>query len=380
MRLFGVRDLAVAATLWPVIENGFSDAPTDPCIWWRGDWWSRGAFAELADECEARLREGGFGKGSRLAFAMPNCPEVFAFTLAAWRLGGSTASVDVNLASPKVPEYIASLEPFAAIVAETRPELADAIARAGTKCALSPLLGEPPSISGAIDHRRVSPNVALTLHTEGDGRPARAVEFTHEKIAAVIASIREAIPSMNEDDVMLNAISHYHAIGAIAGGIMPLALGMPQVMLSSVRPPRSAIRAMRETGVTIVPTTPKVLELLLAEPPTIPLPKTRMLFCGGGAIRQETEARAKLLFGTSPLHGWGVTATGGACAVERPGQERAGSYGLALSCFDISVRADDGSELPRGEVGRLRVAWRGGEVIETDARASIDEDGYLFLQ
>ena len=72
-----------------IIRDNLNRLPTEPFIWWQKTWWSRGAFLELIEECEERLRASNFKRGQRLALLMPNSPVLLATAVAVWRLCGA---------------------------------------------------------------------------------------------------------------------------------------------------------------------------------------------------------------------------------------------------------------------------------------------------
>ena len=99
-----------------LVTQNFVKAPTEPCLWWRGAWWSRGTIEEMAEECEANLAEGGFSPGRRLALVLPNSPLMLASSIAVWKLGGTVVPVSPQLKHPPLVEYLRSVDVFGAIV------------------------------------------------------------------------------------------------------------------------------------------------------------------------------------------------------------------------------------------------------------------------
>jgi long-chain acyl-CoA synthetase len=215
---------------------------------------------------------------------------------------------------------------------------------------------------------------------------------------ALLASILEIIPSVNEDDVILNAIPNYHSLGFVVGGIMPLASGMPQVVIPSFVPPKNTLSAIRTAGVTIIPAVPTMLSILLGGDREItPMSKVKFVFYGGGELMPGVAERAKEIFGVEPLEGYGLTEASSVLAVT-PGEgvARTGSSGKILSCFEAEVRDAEDHLLPFGSDGKL---WIRGEAVARgyyrvpdltaerfkggwfDAQdvVRIDEDGYITI-
>jgi long-chain acyl-CoA synthetase len=203
---------------------------------------------------------------------------------------------------------------------------------------------------------------------------------------------------MNEDDVILNAIPNYHSLGFVVGGIMPMAAGIPQVLVPSFTPPKNALAAIRAAGVTIIPAVPVMLSILLGGDRDItPMTKVKLVFYGGGALMPGIAERTREIFGVTPLPGYGLTEASSVLAVT-PSEEsiKRGTSGKILPCFDAKVVGDDGGPAPFDEDGRL---WIRGDAVargyygapgcsperfqdgwfDTQDIVRIDEEGYITI-
>ncbi|MEG2666992.1 MAG: AMP-binding protein, partial [Bacteroidales bacterium] len=79
----------IFVTAWQGKEN-------EDCIWWQGEWWTWNRLNDLALDCEEKLKNSGFTEGQRLILLLPNSPMVFALSIAAWRLGGAVAPLNMR--------------------------------------------------------------------------------------------------------------------------------------------------------------------------------------------------------------------------------------------------------------------------------------------
>ena len=334
----------------------------EPCLWWRGEWWSRGALDEMVSECESNLAKSGFKAGHKLGLIMPNSPLLLASCAAAWRLGGSVAPVNSQLKYPPLPHYLDSVGVFASIVSAELAGVAERLSEAGIPSATARLGDSIPPFEGRDVKTDTDSNVAAMFHTSGVEGTVKAVPITHENIITLLSSILEAIPSLNEDDVILNAIPNYHSLGFVVGGILPLAAGMPQVLVSSFTPPKNALYAIRTAGVTVIPAVPVMLSILLGgERNVTPMSKVKLLFYGGGALMPGIEERAREIFGVTPLQGYGLTEASSVLAVT-PSENamKPGTSGRILRCFDAKVLCEDGSPAEFNTEGRL---WIRGDAV-----------------
>lgn len=370
-------------------------APTEPCLWWRGEWWSRGALYEMANDCEASLRESGFSSGDRLALVLPNSPALLAASIAAWRLGGTIVPVSRNIRPAALIELMRRAGVFGAIVSAQRASLLDSLRLAGIPCSPAALDDASPAIEGKWSVQPGSSDTAALFHTDAPGGAIAAVPITHSNIMTLLSSIADSIPDLDEDDVMLNAIPNRHAFGLIVGGIFPLVSGMPQVLVPSMAKPKASLMASRIADVTIMPVNPTMLRMMLASEDVPPLSKVRMLFCGG-ATDEETDRRARAEFGVGPLRGFGMPEASGLISFTLPDEEPDGSFGRILPCIEHEIRDDSLSPMPPGSTGTL---WISGDAVcggyfaspelterrfrdgwfDTEISAMIDERGKLFL-
>ena len=345
-----------------MIVRGFEQAPSEPCLWWRGEWWSRGALEEMVSECENNLAKSGFRAGHKLGLIMPNSPLLLASCIAAWKLGGSVAPVNPHSKYPRLSEYLGGIGVFAAVVGSETGGIVEKMAKAGIPSVTAKPGDSIPAFEGRDEGIYTDSNVAAFFHTSGAGGIVKAAPITHGNIITLLSSILEAIPSLNEDDIILNAIPNYHSLGFVVGGMLPLAAGMPQVLVSSFTPPKNALYAIRTAGVTIIPAVPIMLSILLGgERNVTPMSKVKLLFYGGGSLMPGITERAREIFGVTPLPGYGLTEASSVLAVT-PSEEamKPGTSGRILRCFDAKILRDDGSAAEFNAEGRL---WIRGDAV-----------------
>lgn len=382
-----------------LIMQNFIKAPTEPCLWWHGAWWSRGALEEMVLDCGQSLKGSGFSKGHRLALFLPNSPIFLACCIAVWRLGGAVVPINPQLKSPSLREYLEKLDVFGAVAGGATAELLESLAEAEIPVVRVNSGDAMPLFAGRAESRPDEDSeMAVLFHTAGVSGAAKAVPITHGNIVALLSSILELVPSIDEDDVILNALPNYHSFGFVVGGMLPLAFGMPQVLLPSFVPPKTTLAAIRKASVTIVPAVPLMLSVLLeSERDTTPFSKVRLVFAGGGKILPALAERTKEVFGVDVLEGYGLTEASSVLAVT-PGKDaiRPGTCGRILSCFEAEVRGEAENPLPLGSEGRLWV--RGGAVaagyygapalslerfkdgwFDTQDIVRVDEDCYITI-
>jgi long-chain acyl-CoA synthetase len=107
-------------------------------------------------------------------------------------------------------------------------------------------------------------------------------------------------------------------------------------------------------------------------------------FCigGGSAIQQAVAEKCKKLTGCTILEGYGLSETSPILTINPVGAaEFSGTIGMPVPSTEISLRDDDGNEVPMGEPGEL--CARGPQVMagywnhEDATRDAMTEDGFF---
>ncbi len=116
------------------------------------------------------------------------------------------------------------------------------------------------------------------------------------------------------------------------------------------------------------------------------------------AVQRAVAEHWKRVTGNVLTQAWGLTETSPAACINRPGDDFNGSIGLPISSTVISIRDDDGKELPQGQSGEICVegpqVMRGywnrpdetekvmlpGQVLRTGDIGYIDPQGFVFIE
>jgi long-chain acyl-CoA synthetase len=116
------------------------------------------------------------------------------------------------------------------------------------------------------------------------------------------------------------------------------------------------------------------------------------------AVQKAVAERWKEVTGNVLTQAWGLTETSPAACINRPGDDFNGSIGLPISSTVISIRDDDGNELPQGQSGEICVegpqVMRGywnrhdetakvmlpGQVLRTGDIGYIDAQGFVYIE
>lgn len=382
-----------------IILSTFHSAPSEPCLWWHGVWWSRGALRELAEDCRESLLSCAFAPGQRLALLLPNCPLFWATCIAVWSIGGTIVPMNPRLELPTLLRNLALADVFGAVVHKEQEEKAVLLADRGIPCVIAPLAGVLPPFQGRAPQAETTTDIAAIFLTSGTTGDAKAVPITHSNFIHNMDACLKVVTQVDEEDVFLNALPNFHSLGFVACGLLPLVYGLPQAVVPSFMPPEGTLEAIRSAKVTIVPAVPLMISLLLGcvARGVSPPPSLSLIICGGDSFSTKLAQRAEQLLGVTVLEGYGLTETSPVLSVNPNKEEaRKGTCGKVLPCFELEIRGRDGQVVAPGTEGNLWV--RGKSVagsyfrmpqmtakrfvdgwFDTQDIVSLDEDGYLTV-
>jgi len=333
-------------------------------FWWRGTWWSRKVLSDLAGKCEEVLREAGFQEGSRLAVLLPNSPVFLAVMIAVWKLGGTLVPLNLQAGTSAIAATLMHAEVCGVLVPQGMEQVAQELSRSGIPAVQTSLEGVPP----VFTTRPVSltdPETAVLFYTSGTTGTPKAVPVSHGNLLDNVDRSVAHLTDLREDDIFLNVLPNFHALGFTTSGLLPLVGGFSQAIQSAFMPAESTLEAIRTAEVSVVVAVPTMITLLLAAIArgSLPPEELRILISGGDRFPEKLEERARKMLGVGVLEGYGLTETSPVVSVNpNYASQRLGTAGTILEGYDVEVRDAGGNVLPPGNEGTL---WlRGPSVFE----------------
>ena len=231
---------------------------------------------------------------------------------------------------------------------------------------------------------------AVLLHTSGtSGDPKVAVLRQRHLVSYVLGSVE--FMSAGEDEATLVSVPPYHIAGTAA--VLTSVYAGRRIVQLPAFDPAEWVRLVREQHVTHAMVVPTMLARIVDVLETSPggLPSLRHLSYGGGRMPLPIVERAlELLPDTNFVNAYGLTETSSSIAVLGAEEHRAaiagddpavrarlGSVGRPLPTVEITIRDEEGNELPAGEAGEIWV--RGDQVSgEYTSRSATDGDGWFM--
>jgi acyl-CoA synthetase (AMP-forming)/AMP-acid ligase II len=306
-------------------------------------------------ELEKTLGAGGVGPGDRVVLAIGNGPMFVAGLGAILRAGGcplllhaDTPAAEVARTAERfgagffVTDSLSTADLGAAGFEGREFSCNDWAAGAWARTGFSPGSDgpDPGDLAGVPLH----PTSGTT------GQPKLAVRPGD----AAVAEAQHYIDTIgiDEDDSILCTVPMSHAYGFGMCFMVPLLSGATVLTMRRFNA-KPVVEALAERRVTIFPTVPVVLDVLLMSVGDLVTP--RCITSAGAPLRERTATKAKDQWGATVRPLYGTTETGG-ITVARPDHEgrAAGCVGPPMEGVSLDIRPVEGANAEEG-VGELWV-------------------------
>ncbi len=265
------------------------------------------------------------------------------------------------------------------------------------KSALSAGLGqklEPPPLNGQ--------DIAFLQYTGGTTGVAKAAVLTQRNMVAnVLQTAAWVFPVMQGGGprVVITALPLYHIFALTVNCLAFLPFGARNVLITNPRDMPAFVAELKKYKFNFISGVNTLFNGLLNTPgfEAVDFTPLRCSFGGGMAVQAAVAERWKKVTGCVLTQGWGLTETSPVATANPIGAEFNGSIGLPISSTDVSVRADDGTEVAVGAIGEICVfgpqVMRGywnrpdetdkvmfGDWLRTGDIGRIDARGYVFIE
>jgi acyl-coenzyme A synthetase/AMP-(fatty) acid ligase len=182
---------------------------------------------------------------------------------------------------------------------------------------------------------------------------------------AAVAEARHYVDTIgiDERDLVLCTVPMSHAYGFGMCTMVPLLSGADLATLRRFTP-SGALRALREHPVTVYPTAPFALEMLLAEGGGAMPVAPRCITSAGAPLPERTAVQARESWGSTVRPLYGTTETGGisvACSDHDP--SAASSVGPPMRGVSIELRGDPDEGDDANDLGAGRLWIRSTSVM-----------------
>jgi long-chain acyl-CoA synthetase len=237
----------------------------------------------------------------------------------------------------------------------------------------------PPGVRGA--------DLACLQYTGGTTGRAKGAMLSHANLVANVRQINTWFSSRCKpgEEIVITALPLYHVYAMTCNCLAYLDLGGHDILIIDPRDTAAFIAELRKWKFSAMTGVNTLYQALVDHPDlqTVDFSHLKVVSAGGMAVMEFTARAWASATGTEILEGYGLSETSPVVSTNRPDlQAYSGSIGLPLPDTDISLRDDQGREVPPGEPGELCVKgpqvmagyWQDPEAT----RASFTHDGFLM--
>jgi len=362
------------------------------------------ALAEAVDQLAGQLAAAGIRRADRVAFALPNGPDVIAVLLAITALGAAAAPLNPAYTASEFGFYLGDIGPRLILLPEAGLQAAEQAAGAAAVRVLGVRpsgngAGAPALLDGGDPVGRAAyesggqDDVAVVLHTSGTTSRPKQVPLRQRNLMASARTIA-AHYRLGPGDVSFCLMPLFHVHGLLASAFASLSAGGAVVVPRRFTPRRFWPQS-RVLGTTWLSAGPTLHQMILdAADGDGPPASLRFARSCSSALSPALLDRAEREYGVPVLEAYGMTEASHQMASNPlpPGERIPGSVGVPTGT-EIAIVGRGGEPLPAGEPGEVVIrgpgVFGGYAVAVADAfydgwfrtgDQGVLAGGYLYLQ
>ncbi len=380
-------------------------------------------FEYLVDQFAAYLQHLGLKKGDRVAIMLPNTLQYPIALFGILKAGLIVVNTNPLYTPPEVAHQLKDagakaiivLENFANTLEKALPNLPDlnhiiitnvgdtfpwvkkhlinGIIRYVKKMIPAYHLPQAISWQQSIDHNHRFENVdidpkdlAFIQYTGGTTGVSKGAMLSHRNMVANVmqASTWISPKDFGSDDLVVTALPLYHVFSLTANCLTFLQLGARNMLITNPHDLNFFIKQIKNAGFTAFTGVNTLFNILLRHPKfsSVDFSKLKFTLSGGMALQSSVADKWLEITNSPILEAYGLTETSPAiCINPMSVREFNGSVGYPLPSTEISLRDDQGHEVPFGESGEICV--RGPQVMQgywqhpQETQAVFYDDGFL---
>jgi long-chain acyl-CoA synthetase len=245
-------------------------------------------------------------------------------------------------------------------------------------------------------------DIAFLQYTGGTTGISKGAMLTHANIASNVTQAYNWIrPVVHEGkEFIITALPLYHIFALTANCLTFLMIGARNLLIANPRDIPGFVKEWAKYPVTVVTGVNTLFNALLNNPDfgKLDFSTMRVTLGGGMAVQGPVAERWLKVTGVPLLQAYGLTETSPAATINPLDMhEFNGAIGLPISSTAVSIRDDDGGEVPQGQVGEICIRgpqvmkgyWQRPEetanvfyadgYLRTGDMGYVDKKGFVFL-
>ncbi len=245
-------------------------------------------------------------------------------------------------------------------------------------------------------------DLAFLQYTGGTTGVAKGAMLTHRNLIANMQQASAWIKDVVKDgeEIIITALPLYHIFSLTANCLTFMKVGALNYLITNPRDMPGFVKELQGVRFTAITGVNTLFNGLMNTPgfEQIDFSGLKLSLGGGMAVQQPVAERWQKLTGVPLLEAYGLTETSPAVCINPLNLEKFnGAIGLPVPSTEVSIRDEDGNELPLGEAGELCVRgpqvmkgyWQRPEEtakvlsadgwLKTGDVAKVDENGYVYI-
>ncbi len=245
-------------------------------------------------------------------------------------------------------------------------------------------------------------SIAFIQYTGGTTGVAKGAVLTHGNMVANVQQAASWIAPLgfNTNDTIITALPLYHIFSLTANCLTFLMLGARNILISNPRDISAFIKSIKHCGLTAITGVNTLFNALMNHKDfvNIDFSRLKLTLSGGMALHHHVAELWQTRTHAPILEAYGLTETSPAVTINPMDLKRFnGSIGLPLPSTDVSIRDDEGQEVPIETQGELCVKgpqvmaqyWKRPDetalvfypdgFLKTGDIARMDHEGFIYL-
>jgi malonyl-CoA/methylmalonyl-CoA synthetase len=337
------------------------------------------------------LRALNLPAGSRIAVQVEKSVEAMLLYLATLRAGYVFLPLNTAYQSAEIEYFVGNAEPAVVVCTSRNFGWVSKIAfKAGTRHVFTLDDDRTGSLLARAAHHSdrhevvpaAADDLAAIVYTSGTTGRSKGAMLTHGNMLSN-AQVLKDYWGWVKDDVLIHALPIFHVHGLFVAIHGALLNGSKMIWFAKFDP-RGVVRRMPEA--TVFMGVPTLYVRMLAEPALdrSAARKMRLFISGSAPLLIETFNEWKARTGHTILERYGMSET--IMLTSNPydpkdGERLGGTVGFPLPGVGVRVRADDGNEVPVGEIGGIQVkgpnVFKGYWLMPEKTREEFTADGWF---
>lgn len=201
-------------------------------------------------------------------------------------------------------------------------------------------------------------DVAFLQYTGGTTGVSKGAMLTNKNIVANMLQIFEwKKPCLEEGiETVITALPLYHIFALTVNCLAMLKLGAKNILIVNPRDMKAFIGEMKKHPFSVITGVNTLYNGLLNQEAfqALDFNKLKVSVGGGMAVQESVAVRWEKLTGCSIVEGYGLTESSPVLTCNpTDGTRQYGTIGVPVSSTEITIRDDDGNEVPDGEPGEI---------------------------